>query len=131
MPSRRPSPPSADWTPPSTTRARRHHRQQQQHRGPRGHHSPCIASKHAVRGLTKAAASEYAAQGIRVNAIAIAIAPGTTPRFRPPSPYRGPRGDRRGRGLAVQRPRLLVVGTALSVDGRLDHPLTAVGRRRR
>lgn len=36
--------------------------------------APYIASKHAVVGLTRAAADEYAAKGIRVNA----VAPGTT-----------------------------------------------------
>ncbi|MFE6621147.1 SDR family NAD(P)-dependent oxidoreductase [Streptomyces sp. NPDC008086] len=36
--------------------------------------APYIASKHAVVGLTRAAADEYAKQGVRVNA----IAPGTT-----------------------------------------------------
>lgn len=36
--------------------------------------APYVASKHAVVGLTRAAADEYAQQGIRVNA----LAPGTT-----------------------------------------------------
>ncbi|MGW5852241.1 SDR family NAD(P)-dependent oxidoreductase [Streptomyces sp. NPDC055254] len=36
--------------------------------------APYVAAKHAVIGLTRAAAAEYAAQGIRINA----VAPGTT-----------------------------------------------------
>ena len=70
-----------------------------------------IASKHAVEGLTKTAALEYAQQGIRVNAVAPGgIATDMIDRFA------GPEGSEMRDGLAQMHP-LGRLGTADEIAG--------------
>ncbi|WP_445072017.1 SDR family NAD(P)-dependent oxidoreductase [Streptomyces sp. SAS_267] len=93
--------------------------------------APYIASKHAVIGLTKAAAVEYAGQGIRVNA----VAPGLTRSEMVEHWLADPDARQRAFGSAPQRRAAepeevaqaaawlcsdragFVTGTTLSVDG--------------
>ncbi|WP_392957991.1 SDR family NAD(P)-dependent oxidoreductase [Streptomyces sp. LN245] len=93
--------------------------------------APYIASKHAVIGLTKAAAVEYAGEGIRVNA----VAPGLTRSEMVEHWLADPRARQRALGSAPQRRAAdpeevaqaaawlcsdragFVTGTTLSVDG--------------
>jgi NAD(P)-dependent dehydrogenase (short-subunit alcohol dehydrogenase family) len=63
-----------------------------------------VAAKHAVVGLTRAAAVEYAAQGIRVNAIAAGSV--DTPMFR-----RGPGGNVRAKAYMVGKHPMGRIGT--------------------
>ena len=74
---------------------------------PQPHQTAYTTAKHAITGLTKAAAIDYAAQGIRINA----IAPGSidTPMLRNAM-------ERRGRSEADVVSRLSLIGRFGTVD---------------
>ncbi|WSX64566.1 glucose 1-dehydrogenase [Streptomyces sp. NBC_00986] len=93
--------------------------------------APYIASKHAVIGLTKAAAVEYAGEGIRVNALAPGLTRSEMVRERLRDPHTGGRALRSAPQQRAADPREVaqaaawlcsdlagfVTGTTLSVDG--------------